>query len=731
MLPDSFSLFLSFLRNNWKSVLISAIGFTLALTAILQTTIIVDSYRSSLMEDFFLSTPFDEYSDFKVNMEKIYLSRDIDRIPSEVPLTVNNFRGLGQRAAEKLGVDNLLEHEVWHLYIGGLIHFNNSNLFVSHPRYTIIDTMDEETLTACQSFLVSGRLPLETNEAVLLAEKEFILDHSYHIGGKITISSFNTSSAPKDVTISGIFEYPGSDQNETLPREGITFWDYFDWSYRGPVLLTNLDNFIHFSTTVFKDVFSLPLRIFGQIHIDPTQLDAFNLVEERLRLEQLQEQIGLECSTLGYVGFDVGETIISKIDLFESHVSGTITLMWLFSLPILTTTLFLATFSFGLLKQKKRLQIGILKTRGASVRQIILILLGESVITMFLGIGAGILASLPLARFTLQSVGFLDFSGEAPSLTFSLSYLPPVFVFGTLFAILLNLFPILQLTKQQVNESILPKNQDFPFWQKYYLDVIVFSIGLLGVISLFFLQKLLRSNIIPGQASRFIYILTQFISSFFGIPSPILITVGGAMLITRFLPIIVTALARWSWRFEGGIIAFGFRNLSHRIPSVIRATALICIVIAFSIALLSIPYNNDKNTMDTTYYNYLGADMIITPSVEGYNQTSYNKTLFNLPLTFIPGRFKGVLSISPIIKAYAQTIAGDQVNILGVDINTYLQTAFFREDFLNQDVLSCLSRFDVTTALESLLQGDLFPDTPNLDILLSMLQSNKTIILHE
>ncbi|MFX0064825.1 MAG: hypothetical protein ACFFC7_21835 [Candidatus Hermodarchaeota archaeon] len=66
-----------------------------------------------------------------------------------------------------------------------------------------------------------------------------------------------------------------------------------------------------------------------------------------------------------------------------------------------------------------------------------------------------------------------------------------------------------------------------------------------------------------------------------------------------------------------------------------------------------------------------------------------------------------------------------------MDVNTYAQTAFFREDFLNQDVISSVLRLDMIGAFKALMHGDSFPDTPDLNSLLSRLQSNTTFLLQE
>ena len=120
--------------------------------------------------------------------------------------------------------------------------------------------------------------------------------------------------------------------------------------------------------------------------------------------------------------------------------------------------------------------------------------------------------------------------------------------------------------------------------------------------------------------------------------------------------------------------------------------------------------------------------MIITSTELSLNETlSLNQTLFN----YLRNNLTGIASISPVAQISAPTSRVSLLNIFGVDINTFAQTAFFREDFLNSDALSSLARLNIPTATESILQGDLIPDNPGLTTLLALLRSNRTVLLQE
>ncbi|MFX0063707.1 MAG: FtsX-like permease family protein [Candidatus Hermodarchaeota archaeon] len=728
MFRDIFSLFVVFIHNNWKIILVSTIGLTLALATVSETNIVLQYYRSSLFEEFLSGSTYDyEHSDFDVKIS----TRIDNETQSGLRDMINKTQGLGQKTVEKLGFNTIIERETWHLLINVLLFFKESNSTSFSNDSIDIDALDNNTLYICESFLTSGRLPIKSNEVVLIAEENLWNNYNLQLGNETLLSSRELDQPNATVTITGTIIYGALDRYNAPPsRERNTFWDYFGWHYSDPLLLTSISNIINLATIIFENQ-TLSPSLHGQINFDPTQLDAFNIAAEKERLEHFRHEIGVEISNLGYSYFRVEKSIAWKIEEFENEFSATLIILWLFSLPTLIPTLFLAIFSLGLLYGKKHLQIGILKTRGASSRQMFIILLGESIFTTLISIGFGVVLGLPFAFLALQNTEALTLISQLIPMTLSANVIQPVILFGILFAILLNLRSILRLSRIGIYESTVPKEKRKPFWKKYFLDIIMFVTGLLGFLSILILWNLIT---LPSSDPTVtgLYVLISFIATFLGIPSPILITLGGAMLIVRLLPILLQKSARWTWKVEGGLVAFSFRNVLNRISPAIRATLLLSIVLVFSMAFISIPYNVDVNVRDNIYYNYLGSDILITPRFPNLNQSiSIQVLLLNqLILNYLETNFTGIASVSPIVQANHRSLS-DSIIFLGVDINTFAQTAFFREDFLNPDVLSSLSRLDMLGAIRSLLQNDFLPDNLGLSVLLSRLRSNTTVLVQE
>ncbi|MFX1251855.1 MAG: ABC transporter permease [Promethearchaeota archaeon] len=711
MVRDIISLFIDFVQNNWKAILISTIGLTLALTSVAQTTIVLESYRKSLFEEFLAPSYFPyQRSDFETNLYTHFDRANTESIQSTIQYAIDNTGELGQKAAANLEFSDFLEREIWHWSFRANLDLNVSGAPEGHDYSVYIDAVDNEVLQACQSFLIAGRLPQAPNEVILFTYEQWGFNPDMMLGVGLPLRNIAyPGNEPHSamVIITGIVEFSKDRYNTPVNTDGVNFWNYFEWFLGNNLLLTTQPNLIDLATELYDNA-RFDFTIHGLINVKLSELDAYNLAGEIARLEQFQQQLDLEGSALGYISIQTKAPIIWKIELFEEQFAGTVNLTWLFSLPTLVATLFLAMFALNLLSRRKRRQIAIMKRRGATSRRIFGVLFGESLIITVCSVGLGTIIGWPFAQFILQTQDFLDFTGKPIPLILPPMLIQMVFGFGLIFGSLLHLRSMLWLSKSQISENLTPQSKVKPFWKKYYLDVILFSLGMLGILSL-----LLMMGIEPDLSMNALLVLFS---------STILITVGGAMLVARFLPIFLRVFARWTWQREGGILAFGLRNLLHRSSHASRVTLLVSIVLAFSLAFITIPYNYDLNTKDTYIYHNLGADMLVTPSTSDFDLSF---------LTYLQTNLTGIASVSPIAQASAITSSGQSMAIFGLDVNTYVQTAFFREDFLNPDALSSLLRLDASTTLKALTRGDLFPDTPNLDTLISKIQSNTTLLVQE
>ncbi|MFX1538733.1 MAG: ABC transporter permease [Promethearchaeota archaeon] len=623
MAIGSFSLLLSYIHNNWKLILLSSIGLTLALAMVSETSIVVDSYRQSLFEEFFSSPD----SDYRIELFTEFGKSDAEIIESNLQKMMNELPNLGHRAGASLKYGDFIEQELWRCRFDAKIGLDEENQY-----YVSIETFDNESFLSLQNFLTSGELPQYSNETVIMIERRHEMLRTLQLKDRIMLSESSSSFGIQEIQnvtaiITGIIEYDITDYFLS-PREENELWPYFRDFTISPIFITTSSNFINFASKLYENNTLFYVETQGQIDVDMSQLDALNIANEKLRLAQYQHRLELEISDLELdQSFIVYPLLIWDLEVLEFPMNATINILWLFSLPTLVISFFLTNFSFSLSNRKKRQQIGILKIRGATTRQIFVTLVGESVITTFLGIGVGTFLSIPFALLMLKSKGFLDFSGDDIPLVLSPAFFQPVLLFSILFAFLLNLGLVVQLSRLRINEAVVPKEKGKPFWQKFYLDAIFFIGGGIAILLVFVSNSLIVPTIDDPLAKMF---LNQ-VSFMFAIPSPFLITLGATMLLIRLLPALIRLTAHLMWKLEGGIIAFSFRNILHHLTHAGRATLLVTIAFALIIALVIIPPSNDTYMVENAYYYSIGADMIVTPvRRNGENESTINFKHFEL-----------------------------------------------------------------------------------------------------
>ncbi|MFX1255851.1 MAG: ABC transporter permease [Promethearchaeota archaeon] len=725
MVIDSLSLLLSYIHNNWKLILVSSIGLTLALAMVSETSIVVDSYRQSLFEEFFGSSD----NGYTIEIITEFGVGGAEKIESNLQKMVNDLPNLGHRAATSLGYGDFIKQELWRCQFDAQIGFDELNETTYHVS---IETFDNESFFSFQNFLTSGELPQYPNETIIMIEKHHEMRKTLQLKDKIRLSERSSSLERQNATaiITGIIEYDMLDYFLS-PREENELWPYFGLITVSPIFITTSSNFVNYASELYENSIFFNVETYGQVDVDISQLDALNIENEKLRLAQYQHQLELEIYDVELdQWFGVAPYIIMRLELIEFQMNATINILWLFSLPTLLISFFLTTFSFSLLNRKKQQQIGTLKTRGASTRQIFVTLVGESVITTFLGMVFGIFLGIPFALLVLKSKGFLDFSGNDTPLVLTPAFFQPVLLVSILFALLINPGLVVRFSRLRINEAVVPKEKSKPFWQKFYLDVIFFAGGIIAILLVFYSNILFEPTINDPTAEIFI----SQISYLFGIPAPFLIAIGATLLLLRPLPKLLRLAAHLMWKLEGGIIAFSFRNILHQLAHTRRATLLVSIALVFSIALVIVPFTTDTYMVDNTYYHSLGADMIITPVRRTYgdnNESSPINYQFISNLSNYLQNLTGVASVSPIAWIESDPLYSNGLKILGIDARTFTQTAYFRDDFLNPDAWSSLLRFDLFSFLRSISRGDFFPDNPDLGTIISHLQSNTTVLMQE
>lgn len=173
---------------------------------------------------------------------------------------------------------------------------------------------------------------------------------------------------------------------------------------------------------------------------------------------------------------------------------------------ILQVPIFLLLISFILMVSRQLIhmelsEISVYKSRGLSRKQIIAMYLIQGLI---LALAAALLSvpfSVLLVKLLGTSSGFLTFSG---SYTLYPEFSPDTLLYGTAAAILsvvIMLFPVIRQSKTTIVRHRAEKyrKNEAPFWQRYFLDVLILLVSLYGLFNYTGQKEALLSRILSGK----------------------------------------------------------------------------------------------------------------------------------------------------------------------------------------------------------------------------------------
>jgi len=278
-------------------------------------------------------------------------------------------------------------------------------------------------------------------------------------------------------------------------------------------------------------------------------------------------------------------------------------LLFAFSAPILALILTFIGLVVGLAVERQRNEIAILRSRGATMGQIIGIALLEGLI---LGLAA-LAIGLPIAKLIAQLIGqtqsFLNFSGQSD---LQVTITPATLQFGLIavgLAVVAQVIPTIGAArhtiityKQGRARSLRP-----PWWQRAWLDVLLLIPAAYGI----FLLRQQGSIVLPGG--------NEFTSdSPFQNPLLFMVPALGIFALTlfflRLLPLLMSVLA-WVTSYLGGIgLLLATRQLARSPGFYAAPMILLVLTLSLSAFTASLAQTLDNHLFDQIYYQY-GADI--------------------------------------------------------------------------------------------------------------------------
>ena len=354
----------------------------------------------------------------------------------------------------------------------------------------------------------------------------------------------------------------------------------------------------------------------------------------------------------------LSETSLINAATIENSVSLALVL---FAIPIIFVSLFVANYSFGLIRRRITQFIGIYKTRGSSNALIIFLLSLDFLPILLIAVISGFILGIPIAYTVLHTDNFLSFNGfpNASLIINLVLILPIIIISGIIIGSFLHLTRIFKLSTISIAESENPNEIIEPFWKQHYLDVFLSLIGGLGL----FVYNIVFSSPTVTLSQLNVFFLSLLL----------MFVVGIILLISRLFPIALNKISVFLWEYNGNLLAFTLKNVSRHKQASTRAILLIAILSALLITFLSVPYSFLSWQQTNVEYN-VGADAVaLLPNISPNNY--YNASLIHILETKYSKYFLGV---SPFLLLHFRSLVNTSLRInffLAINTSTFLSTA--------------------------------------------------------
>ena len=679
------------LRNR-RRTFSSILGVLLAVTFIAGTFIAIDSSaRATLDAD--LSTIAGDYS---------YAAYP----PSTASPTSANGNGSTLRAALAAvsGVQDVSVYRQVTTYMGAFEVANPAaNQSVSLGQMWGVDPYDlpyalrQATLSG-SILLPNGTLVLDSQTANMIQARvgdPILLE--YHMWNGTGYDNYSMA-----FTLGGTLEFPSASYGPMpYPLPG-------PYYYYGNMAVVNLRD-LPWVLDRLNLASANSLQVQGEVWIDRNRfVDPYDIPSTTFQLTRLQRTLSQAMLAAGYSG-SVNDNLAQALQSFSMLLTLQRIQYLLLSFPVILLGLYLGAVGVDLGHAERRREIGVLKTRGASRRQIALLLVTEALLGGLVAAVLGLLLGLGLSRLLIAVV--TPFGTAASYGTVSLTPETVIVV-----AVLSILFMGVASYRSARRTSSLPIIETLRYYapgetRLHYnpvLDIIMLGYG----IAVYAVDAYALTN-----PSNFFTIMLAFVFIASLPVAPILIVIGAVRLLTRSTGKVYEKMALVLRPVAKNLEHVISRNLLRNPRRSSNIAIIIALGLAFGIFVTSSLASSQAMQVESLRAS-VGADMSVqVPFMTNLTQ--------EMAFGGNVSQVDGVNAVSPVLSVDAQTPSGTyygSAQVVALDPSTYFSVSnpasFYFEDPATasaaQDILSTPDRVLITGnyAKSAALQvGDLLPLT--------------------
>jgi ABC-type antimicrobial peptide transport system permease subunit len=363
--------------------------------------------------------------------------------------------------------------------------------------------------------------------------------------------------------------------------------------------------------------------------------------------------------------------ITNTLDQYRNHTAAVSIPIAILTLQIFGLMLLLVSLVANLLVERQAEAIDMLRSRGASSRQVFSALLTQSTILGMIAFVVGpLLAVIVVSLIGQRILGAIAqnaISLNTGSLT-QAALSVALYAAGTILVVMIVMFFLL---RNAVSRNFLDFRRESaratqrPFWQRLHLDIVAALIALTGYGISLYISNI--SNLFDARTKA-------LISTPLALVAPIFLLIGALILFLRFFSSLLQLGERLAVRGRGAISMLAIAQMARAPRQALRMTLLLALAIAFAIFTLVFSASQSQHISAIAAYE-AGADFSGDIPVT-HQFTTRAPSVTNQ--TALYSHISGVLSASvgfSTIGTTSGTSPTISMQIRAVDADTFAQTA--------------------------------------------------------
>lgn len=340
----------------------------------------------------------------------------------------------------------------------------------------------------------------------------------------------------------------------------------------------------------------------ANVHASDAKTLLVRIAQIRQRASTLLEDVGLVASPKDALQRYQTESALLTVSLY------------IFSIPVLVLTLTFLNLVISLAVGRKHNEIAVLRSRGATIMQVIGMAVVEGLILGSLALLLSLPVGIGIARIMGKTQSFLDFSARSDLRVAINEATWQIGLVALALALVAQVLPTIGAArhtiityKQERARSLQP-----PWWQRIWLDVLLLIPAGYGA----YLLRQQGSAVVAAKGEL-------AANSVFQNPLLILVPSLGIFAVTlffiRILPLLMSVLAWIASHLDGVGVLLATRQLARSSAMYTGPMVLLVLTLSLSTFIASLAQTLDNHLYDQFYYR-IGADVSLADYGENNGQ---------------------------------------------------------------------------------------------------------------